>query len=413
MSWAASAWAKSVRTGSTSRKVVLLCLAERADSDTGTCFPAQATIADEAEVSTKTVERALADLQAGGLIARKIRRRADGSRSTDLITLIGFLASSFHKAPIEMPDLDASIAAESEAEQDQNTQADKLSGSGDMIPHQPDSVSDQPDTMSGLTTFEPSINREGLDAREDFENLINRCYAAAGPGLAPRREAGGLAMSERVVLRWIAQGANLEADVLPVIAALTGPGRNGRAIESWNYFTKAIEQAKAERLSPRPVADRASGKAGAKAASPAIIAAELGGELSADDPRRAVLGGLAALAAVTLSGAKPADEMRQTLQSYADRLAAYPPAIALDALEAWPAQRGTPAAKFFPSWAELKTLCDHRLAAERHRAAPSPAAAPPAPVKSAAVKAKFRSLVDELKGIKQTGDRRQSGAPSA
>jgi len=266
--------------------------------------------------------------------------------------------------------------------------------------------------MSGLTTFEPSINREGLDAREDFENLINRCYAVAGPGLAPKREAGGLAMSERVVMRWIAQGANLEADVLPVIAALTAPGRNGRKIESWNYFTKAIEQAKAERLSPRPVADRASGKAD-RIASAILVAGEMSDELQADDPRRLLLAGLSALSSITLSTLKPAADTRQMLDTYVDKLAAYPPAIALDALEAWPAQRGTPAAKFFPSWAELKTLCDHRLAAERHRAAPSPAPAPPAPVKSAAVKAKFRSLVDELKGIKQTGDRRQSGAPSA
>jgi hypothetical protein len=67
-------------------KVVQLILADYAD-EFGRAFPGQATIAGKACISEKTVSRVVNRLQERGLLRREERRRADGSRSSDLYFL--------------------------------------------------------------------------------------------------------------------------------------------------------------------------------------------------------------------------------------------------------------------------------------------------------------------------------------
>jgi hypothetical protein len=64
--------ATKVQTGTSARKAVLMVLANYADQD-GTCWPAQATIAEETELGERTVRRALAELEADGWITREHR----------------------------------------------------------------------------------------------------------------------------------------------------------------------------------------------------------------------------------------------------------------------------------------------------------------------------------------------------
>lgn len=73
------AWASVQKTGSPSRKAVLVALADRANADTGRCCPSVELIAEQTEFSVRTVQTALADLCTAGLIARDRRRRSDGS----------------------------------------------------------------------------------------------------------------------------------------------------------------------------------------------------------------------------------------------------------------------------------------------------------------------------------------------
>jgi hypothetical protein len=82
MSFQLMAWASEQRTGSPSRKAVLMALANAANHHSGKCHPSVARIAEETELSEPTVKRALADLAGAQLIARKRRRRQDGSLST-------------------------------------------------------------------------------------------------------------------------------------------------------------------------------------------------------------------------------------------------------------------------------------------------------------------------------------------
>lgn len=87
MSWKASAWAKSQRLGSPAAKGILLCLADYADPEKSECWPSQQQLADDAEVSERTVRDWLQRLESWGLICRKRRARTSGARSSDLIVL--------------------------------------------------------------------------------------------------------------------------------------------------------------------------------------------------------------------------------------------------------------------------------------------------------------------------------------
>lgn len=88
VSWQALNWATSIEVGDSTRKLVLILLANYAGMDDGVCFPSQKRLAREAEVSERTIRRILARLEDDGLIERQRRHRAsDGSRTTDRIRL--------------------------------------------------------------------------------------------------------------------------------------------------------------------------------------------------------------------------------------------------------------------------------------------------------------------------------------
>lgn len=77
MSWKASAWAAKNRVGNPTRKLVLLALAENANAD-GYSPVGHAYLADVAECSEKSVQRALDALESMGLLIRRRRRKSNG-----------------------------------------------------------------------------------------------------------------------------------------------------------------------------------------------------------------------------------------------------------------------------------------------------------------------------------------------
>lgn len=87
MSAQATAWAWSVTTGSPTRKAVLVALANRHNPDTGLCFPAIPRIAVELEMSERTVQRALRDLEDHGFITTVERFRENGAQSSNAYAL--------------------------------------------------------------------------------------------------------------------------------------------------------------------------------------------------------------------------------------------------------------------------------------------------------------------------------------
>jgi DNA-binding transcriptional MocR family regulator len=66
---------------------VYACLASYADWDTGMCWPSRNTLAEACGVSLATVKRALAGLEAAGVISVERRTRLAGKNDTNLYRL--------------------------------------------------------------------------------------------------------------------------------------------------------------------------------------------------------------------------------------------------------------------------------------------------------------------------------------
>ena len=67
-------------------KTVYIYLRDRADAS-GVCWPGIKTIAHELGLSPRTVQRALADLEQHGYLAKLPRYRPNGSNTSNLYTL--------------------------------------------------------------------------------------------------------------------------------------------------------------------------------------------------------------------------------------------------------------------------------------------------------------------------------------
>ena len=76
MSFAAMTWASKQKTGSPTRKLILLLLADRANDD-GYCWPSLKTIAEDCELKKDSVIRNLKRLENDGFI-RIVKRKVDG-----------------------------------------------------------------------------------------------------------------------------------------------------------------------------------------------------------------------------------------------------------------------------------------------------------------------------------------------
>jgi hypothetical protein len=133
-------------------KSVLVALAEYPGVGQRECWPSQKTLATMTDLTERQVRRCLADLEAQQLIKRTERRRRDGTRSSDLVTLCG---------PLEAFGPDGATQR-SEVEKDQ---PDESAGSAS---YQPDERADQPDEPSG---HEPSGEPvEDTSSREESSN---------------------------------------------------------------------------------------------------------------------------------------------------------------------------------------------------------------------------------------------------
>jgi hypothetical protein len=96
MSWKANAWIQGCRIGGGNVKAVMYTVSNFCTEKGGAvgvevaegfsvCWASIDEIADDAECSTRTVKRVLADMQAASVIRRDKRRDRWGHRTTDLI----------------------------------------------------------------------------------------------------------------------------------------------------------------------------------------------------------------------------------------------------------------------------------------------------------------------------------------
>ncbi|WP_460452602.1 helix-turn-helix domain-containing protein [Alsobacter sp. SYSU BS001988] len=102
MSNAAIAWAKGQKTGSGSRKIVLLVLADYADQ-TGQAFPSVRQLCVDTDLSERAVRKALSELAELGLLGRQHRVRTDQSNTSNLFVL-NMQGVGARRAPLGAPD---------------------------------------------------------------------------------------------------------------------------------------------------------------------------------------------------------------------------------------------------------------------------------------------------------------------
>lgn len=132
MSVRALTLAFAARKLSPAEKLVLLALADFAD-DQMRCWPSQEKIADITELSARTVWASLKELEARRMLSRVSRKRADGTRSTDVFTL--HFAGELSIEPLAIP----------------------AKASRNPCETQSQSLQEPIATVATLTTFEPSI----------------------------------------------------------------------------------------------------------------------------------------------------------------------------------------------------------------------------------------------------------------
>jgi len=229
MSVSAMAWAKQQKTGSASAKLVLLVLADYAD-ERGCCWPSQATIAREAELTDRSIRTHLLALEELGLIRREERRRENNSRKADDIFLLMDGPAAARKAkPSSLEDLSGRPGKDF-----RRARKDVPGG---------------PEGASGLTSleppFDPSIETAAAVAPEAASDwpVSDPVKTLVGMVLSPRLDPAkspGLITTSGRLKAWQREGASWEFDVVPVVTTLSQ--RQGGPIASWKFFDAAIAQ---------------------------------------------------------------------------------------------------------------------------------------------------------------------------
>ena len=76
--------------GNAQAQLILQAIARHADWNTGQCYPSQDALAVMSKCTARTVRSYLAKLESDGFITRQERRKDNGAKQSDLITLVGY-----------------------------------------------------------------------------------------------------------------------------------------------------------------------------------------------------------------------------------------------------------------------------------------------------------------------------------
>ena len=102
---------------------------------------------------------------------------------------------------------------------------------------------------------ERAVQYSAREKPDDFQALSKALTEAIGEE-AVARSPGLLVMADP--LAWIAGGCDLQADILPTIAAIKAKGKR---VGSWSYFSQAVYEARDRRLAPAPPVEARSATA--------------------------------------------------------------------------------------------------------------------------------------------------------
>ena len=106
MSVQAISWAYKVAGIDDPIEAFLLVTLGNYSDEFGVCWPSQVTLREDCRCSERKVRDCLISLEERGLIRRVLRRRANGSRRSDVIVLIGFDGRKPLRSPSDHPALE-------------------------------------------------------------------------------------------------------------------------------------------------------------------------------------------------------------------------------------------------------------------------------------------------------------------
>lgn len=237
MSVEAITWAFKQSPASAADKFVLVALANFA-GETHQCFPSRKKLAEMAMVSVDTIDRAIARLCEGGFIVKDERLHTKGGRASNCYTLQIDAPSRNVRLPAE-----TTLAAQSGHPQPHvaPTLAASACGQG---------------SRNGAATKEPlkEPSKEVADdaeARAKLSASMKRITDAAKPILRDGGMSATLMGTSSEIAKWLKDGCDIDADILPVIEAAVA---KGAVVSSWKFFSQSIVDAKASREAPLPTA---------------------------------------------------------------------------------------------------------------------------------------------------------------
>jgi len=146
------------------------------------------------------------------------------------------------------PEVPAGVSGKKPNEINEHEQTGQKSGTAESRSQKPEERKEE-----DKSRIVPSVPRTtaiipgGLHELE--HNLLEACNGALDN---PANCSGLLNLS--IPQMWIDQGADLEKDVLPALRAV-GKRAHGKRINTWNYFTRAVAEAKAAREAGLPAVE--------------------------------------------------------------------------------------------------------------------------------------------------------------
>lgn len=216
MSYQALSWASEIKTGSPTRKAVLLALSNYAGW-ANTCWHSQKAIAEGTELSVRSVARAMDDLEAMGLIKRKRQHRKDGTRTTDLIEVMVSGAASDEKTP---------NARESDRKNKPKGHCDET-----YMTLGPSLHATESEQNRNRTVTEPHTEACAKGEADGLEETKRQLRNATG-------WQGDDVLDYSPALKWLDDGANLETVVLPYLRQTVGKART----RSFKFFDAGIRK---------------------------------------------------------------------------------------------------------------------------------------------------------------------------
>ncbi|MGY6704907.1 helix-turn-helix domain-containing protein [Roseinatronobacter sp.] len=238
MSREATGWAGKQKGLKPATWRVLMNLADRHNPDYG-CFPDQGRIAADCEMSRRSVNNHLERLVQMGLIRRERRINPKTRKQMSTRYILGF--------------------------EDDFTQ-EPCANTAHGIDQKPCAKNDQ----SRVQNLHTNLVREPVSTTKDFPaetpDPALRCLNACGPGLSEYSRSV-IRDTDEVIHGWIEAGADLEADVLPVLRERTATARD-RVIRTWDYFTQAVRARQTRREAQAARAGKNAEKQHVRSAAP-------------------------------------------------------------------------------------------------------------------------------------------------